>query len=74
MLFDDQKTHTAGKRGCHSQGGGNEADEISDDTTSEGKDNSIASAGINKKEILDFGFAFSGFYRLSRSDGVGEEP
>ena len=56
-----------------SQGGGDKADEISDNTTTEGKDDSVPGAGIGEEEIFDLGLAFSRFYRFSRRDRVGEE-
>ena len=59
--------------GC-SQGSGDKADEIADNTTSEGKDNSIPGAGIGEEEVFDLGLALSRFHRFSRGNGVGEEP
>ena len=69
----DQETHTVGKNRRCSQSSGNKADEISDNTTSEGQDNGVPGAGVGEEEILDFCLAFSRFYRLSGRDCVGEE-
>ena len=74
MLHADQETHIDGKSPGCSQGSGNKADEITDNTTSEGKDNSIPGAGIGEEEIFDLGLALSRFYRFSWGDSVGEEP
>ena len=61
------------KNGRSSQGSGDKADEISDNATSEGKDNSVPGAGIDEEEVFDLCLAFSRFYRLSGRDSVGEE-
>ena len=74
MLSIDDETDVVDKNGRCSQGGGNKADEISDNTTSEGEDNGVSGAGIGEEEILDLCLALSRFYRFSRRDCVGEKP
>lgn len=56
-----------------SQGSGDKADEISNNTTTEGKDDSVPGTGVGEEEIFDLGLAFSRFYGFSRRDRVGEE-
>ena len=66
--------HITCKNVRFSQGRGNEASEISGNTTSDGKDNGVPGAGIGKEEIFNFCLALSRFYRLSGGDCVKEEP
>ena len=57
----------------YSQGGSDETDEITDDTSAKGEDDGVASASLEKEEILDVSLSFTGLYRLAWGDDTGEE-
>jgi len=57
----------------YSQGGSDETDEITDDTSAKGEDDSVASASLEKEEILDVSLSFTGLYGLAWGDDTGEE-
>jgi hypothetical protein len=56
-----------------SQGGSNETDEITDDTSTESEDDSITSASLKKEEVFDISLSFTGLYGLARGDDTSEE-
>ncbi len=64
----------AGEKKRYLQGSGRKADEIPDNTTSEGEDNGFADARVGNEEILDFCPALFRFYGFSGGGGMGEEP
>lgn len=55
------------------QGGGNKANEVANNTSSESKDHSVASARILEQEVLDLRLSFATFAGLTRWDNMSQE-
>ena len=56
------------------QGCGDEADEISDDAASEGKDNGVSDALVEEHPVFDLGLSLSALGHLTGRDDMSEKP